>query len=319
MAELAHLLRSNAKFKHLQLLAAIGDMLHVGQVADRLHLSQPAVSKALAELESLVGAKLFQRTSRGLVATEQGKLFVQFARETLARLDRLAEDSMDAQLGLGGTIHVGSLTTATALLVPLSIGLLKQSAPTTTVRIDDGLMEPLLERLRLGELDLVIGRLDAVPEVTGLALESLYLDEVVAVVSYDSPLAQQRDISWSRLAEHPWTLPPAGSFVRSRFDELSRQSGMPRPRDVVETSSFLAMVTLLRERGAVCLMSSALAHYCERVQLARVLSLSPVHLNAPVGIIRIEGRRERPGVAHFSECLRLAARGQAMGGTHAVV
>ena len=91
MAELRHLLRSNLKFKHLQLIVAISDRLHIGRVAEHLHLSQPAVSKSLAEFESIVDAQLFERRSSGLVETPQGKVFVRYARQALAQVGRLGD------------------------------------------------------------------------------------------------------------------------------------------------------------------------------------------------------------------------------------
>ena len=131
MSELRQLLRSNLKFKHLQLLVAISERLHIGRVAEHLSLSQPAVSKTLAELESLIGAQLFERTPGGLIETPEGKVFVRYAREALAHVGRVGEDLEAAKLGHAGRIHVGSVTAASRL-VPLTIELLKQRSPHTT-------------------------------------------------------------------------------------------------------------------------------------------------------------------------------------------
>lgn len=96
MPTLFHLLRSNAKFKHLQLLVVVNELRHVRHVAELLQLSRSAVSKALAALESLVGTALFERTRRGLIPTDQGLLYVDFARETLARMERLRPSASSA-------------------------------------------------------------------------------------------------------------------------------------------------------------------------------------------------------------------------------
>lgn len=286
---------------------AISEHLHIGRVAEHLSLSQPAVSKALAEIESLVGAQLFERTPSGVIETPQGKLFVQYAREALAQVGRLGDDLEAAKLGHAGTIHVGSVTAASRL-VPLTIELLKQRSPHTTVRLDEGLMEPLIHGLRLGELDIVIVRVDTIPDPAGLALESVYQDAVVLVTTPGSPVLSERNLTWNALAKYPWVLPPPDSSSRRRYDEALRQHGLGLPEDLVETGSFLAMLTLTRERGGICGMSEALARYCQRLEVLEILPLPPLTLGSPVGIARLEGRRQRPAALLFSECFKQAVQ-----------
>lgn len=307
MAELGHLLRSNVRFKHLQLIVAISERLHISRVAEHVHLSQPAVSKALAEIESMVGALLFERTATGLIETAQGKIFVRYAREALAQLGRLGEDLTAAQLGHAGTIRVGSMIAA-SVLVPLTIKLLKARSPNTTVRLEEGLIEPLVQRLGLGELDLVVVRLDSIPDAGGFVLEPLYQDAVVVVCAADAPLAAQASLCWADLASQPWVLPPPDSASGRRYEEALRQHGLGMPRDLVETASFLSIVTLARERQGVGLLPEALAKYWERLGLLRILPLPAMALGSRMGIARVEGRRPRPGVALFAECLKEAVQ-----------
>ena len=307
MAELRHLLRSNLKFKHLQLIVDISERLHIGRVAEHLSLSQPAISKSLAEIESLVGAQLFERTPAGLIATPQGEVFVQYAREALAQVGRLGDDLDAATLGHTGTIRVGSVTAASRL-VPLTIELLKQRSPNTTVRLDEGWMEPLIHALRLGELDLVIVRVDTIPDPAGLALESVYQDAVVLVTTPDSPVLSEPNLTWSALAKYPWVLPPPDSESRRRYVEALRQNGIGLPSDRVETGSFLAMLTLTRERSGICGMSQTLARYCQRLGLLEILPLPPLTQGSAVGIARLEGRRQRRAAQLFSECFKEAVQ-----------
>jgi len=114
LRQLSRLLRSNVKFRHLQLIVSISERLHIGRVAEHLSLSQPAVSKSLAEIESIVGSQLFERTPSGLIETREGKVFAEYAREALAQLGRLGDDLEAAQLGHAGTIVVGSVVAVSA-------------------------------------------------------------------------------------------------------------------------------------------------------------------------------------------------------------
>ena len=309
MGELRQLLRSNLKFKHLNLLVAISERLHIGRVAEHLHLSQPAISKSLAELESIVGAQLFERTSSGLIETPAGKAFVQYAREALAQLSRLDDDLQAAQRGQAGTIEVGAVS-ACLRPVSLTIELLKRRSPSTTVRLEEALMEVLIERLRLGALDLAIVRVETLPDRNGLEIVPVYEDAVVVVTSPHSPLAKLPHLTWAELEGHPWVLPPPDTFSRRRYEDALRQNGLPLPTDLVETASFLSMLMLTRERNGICAMSEGLARYCERLGLFCVLPLPAVSMHSSVGIVRLEGRRRRPAALLFAECFRQAARNE---------
>ena len=306
MRDLSQLLRSNTKFKHLRIVVAISERSHIGKVADLMHLSQPAVSKSLAEIESLLGVRLFDRTTSGLVATQQGKVFVEFAREMLSRSGRLGEELAALQLGFAGTVRVGAQIAGTAVLIPMAVKLLKERSPSTTVHLDDGLIEPLMEQLVEGQSDLVIGRLDSIPDMTGVKIEPLYQDAVVIVAASGAPITRAAHLDWQELAQEPWILPPPGTSSRRRFDEASHRLGMPTPGDVVETSSFVAMLTLMRERNTLCLLPLRLAQYFEGAGLVTILPVASFNIGIPIGIVTVEGRRLRPSVTLFIECLREA-------------
>lgn len=307
--DLSQLLRSNTKFKHLKLVVAISERAHIGKVAEQMHLSQPAVSKALAEIESLVGVRLFERTPAGLVETAYGKVFVAFAREMLSRIGRVGDELTAVQQGYAGTVHAGAQITGTAVLIPLAVKLLKQRSPTTTVRLDDGLIEPLMEQLLLGQLDIVIGRLDTIPDMRGVAIETLYQDPVVLVAASGAPITLRRELDWHDLNAYPWILPPPGSSSRRRFDDVARQLGLSLPTDLVETSSFVVMLTLMRERDTVCLLPQRLARYCEAAGLVKVLPVPALHVGSPIGLVSVEDRHLRPSVVLFIDCLREATAG----------
>jgi DNA-binding transcriptional LysR family regulator len=301
------LLRSNLKLKHLQFVVELGEQLHVGRVAEQMHVSQSTASKTLAEIESLVGERLFKRTSSGLVPTPQGEVFLGFAREMLGRTARLDEQLSAARLGFTGTVHVGAQIGA-AMLVPLAVKLLKDQSPHTTVRLDDGLIEPLTDKLRIGASDLVVGRLDAIANTAGIVTESLYEDAVVIVTAPTSRIARKRAVKWSDLADRPWVLPPDESSARQRFNAAAADVGLPGPVDLVETSSFIALITLVHERDCMAVMSERVARFAEASSLLKVLPLPAIHIGSRVGIARMRGRELGASAELFLRCLREAAK-----------
>lgn len=307
MSEVGRLLRSNLKFKHLQLLVTLDELRHVGRAAESMHLTQPALSKALAELEGIVGSRLFDRSSRGTEPTAEGQVLINFARETVTQLDRIAEQFHAIETGSAGTVHVGSMMTATALLIPRSVVLLKERSPRTAIHVEDALIESLVERLVLGQLDLIIGRPDAIANTAGLVVERLYSDGVVVVCAPDHPLASSEHLEWPQLQHCAWVLPPPGSSARARFDANYSKHGMSPPQDLVETGSFLTLFCQVRERGAVAILAESPARYFESLGLIKVLSLPAVHTASPIALVRVKGRRDSPAAALFCECARRAA------------
>ena len=128
------------------------------------------------------------------------------------------------------------------------------------------------------------------------------------VTTPDSPVLSEPNLTWSALAKYPWVLPPPDSESRRRYVEALRQNGIGLPSDRVETGSFLAMLTLTRERSGICGMSQTLARYCQRLGLLEILPLPPLTQGSAVGIARLEGRRQRRAAQLFSECFKEAVQ-----------
>ena len=92
MAQIDRVMRSNLKLRHLQLLVALDELRHVGRAAEFLSITQPAVSKTLAEIERMYGLNLFDRSTRGTVPTAYGISVVRFARSVLANHERTRDE-----------------------------------------------------------------------------------------------------------------------------------------------------------------------------------------------------------------------------------
>ena len=107
MSDIDRVLRSNLKLKHLQLVVALDEFRHLGRAADFLALTQPAVSKALAEVERLFGHPLFSRSTRGTVPTAEGSRVARFARLVLAEHDRTRDELTALARGGTGRVRVG--------------------------------------------------------------------------------------------------------------------------------------------------------------------------------------------------------------------
>ena len=118
MSQLDWYLTVNLKARHLRLLVAVNDFRNLRQVSSNSYITVPAVSKALGEIESALGVKLFERTVNGLRPTAYGECVVRHARTVLSNLNQAAEEIKALQTGSAGKVHVGALPTLISTIMP---------------------------------------------------------------------------------------------------------------------------------------------------------------------------------------------------------
>lgn len=308
MANIDRALRSNVKLRHLQLLVALDEFRHLGRAAEFLSLTQPAVSKSLAEIERMFGLDLFTRSTRGTEPTPFGDTVVRFARSVLADFDRTREEIAAVASGAAGRTRVGAMVVATPMLLSRAVQLLKSRSAQTAVSIEEGDLTRLLPRLRVGELDLIVGRLEPGYAAPDLEMEALFEEPMSIVARPDHALARKARLRWDDLAAVPWVVPPPWASSRIKLNQLFYQHQLNPPADLIESASFLVMLTFMRQRPAVGFVARSVARYLEAEGLAKVLNIKvPIEL-PPVGLILMRGRTRPPATAQLIECLRSAAK-----------
>jgi DNA-binding transcriptional LysR family regulator len=243
------------RLRHLDLLVALADAGTMRAAATRLHLSQPALSKMLGEVEEGFGARLFERTPQGLTANGLGHAAVYRARVVLAELAR-GRDEVDAlRHGAAGVLRLGTLSvTASA---PQAIARLRSRVPGARVQVLEGRVRDMVQRLLDGELDAVFGAIT--PELLGsemlhlLRPELLLPDELCVVCSDRHALARRRRLSWADLHGEDWVAPPKDTLVRQALMTAYLNEGLQPPEPAVEALSSVTIGSLLRlDPSLVC-------------------------------------------------------------------
>ncbi|HSI50598.1 MAG TPA: LysR substrate-binding domain-containing protein [Ideonella sp.] len=313
MADIDRVLRSNLKLRHLQLLVALDEFRHLGRAAEFLSVTQPAVSKTLAEIERMFGLSLFDRSTRGTEPTAYGAAVVRFARSVLADYGRTRDEIASVASGATGRTSVGCMVVAMPVLLTRAVALLKAQSEQSTVLVEEGDLTRLLPRLRVGELDLFVGRLEPGYASPDLTTEALYEEPMRVVARPDHPLAGRSRLSWRDLAQVPWVVPPPWASSRIKLNQMFYKHGLNPPVDLIETASFLATLSFMRERAALGFLAQQVALHFEREGLLKVLPVQvPIEL-PPVGIITLRGRLSTPSSAQLIQCLREAAKGLVAG------
>lgn len=198
--------------------------------AQRIGLTQPAISKTLKDLETILGVALLHRDRGGIALTREGAVFRQFAEQSLAALSH-GVTSLDAiSQGSAVPIRIGALPSVAGALLPDAVLRFADLSPATPVMVEDGPINAIIAKLRAGDLDLVIGRLGSPALMSGLSFTLLYAEQVVFAVAADHPQARQANLS--QLSGCRVLYPPKDAAIRPLLDQFMITHGiMARSED----------------------------------------------------------------------------------------
>jgi DNA-binding transcriptional LysR family regulator len=300
--------RAYLKTRHLVLLVELGRHGSIMQAAQAANLTQPAASKLLGELEHALGVPLFERLPRGVEPTWYGKVLIRRAGASLAEMDAAYQEVMELMAGLRGRVAVGAILTASTTIVPDAVGELKRQHDQLNVSIEVDSSKCLVERLRAGELDIVLGRVIDPAMADELHFEPVTDEPHCLVVRAGHPLLAAGRLTMADLARQTWILPPGGSIMGDCIASLFLSHGLEAPADTVSTADIPVVTTLLMRSDMLAPMSVELVQpYLDSGMLAAL----PYALNLRMDVYGIVTRRHHrlsPAAEAMLLALRAAAR-----------
>ncbi|WP_136684141.1 LysR substrate-binding domain-containing protein [Falsirhodobacter xinxiangensis] len=287
------------KLRHVRTFLAIAAEGNLSAVARAQGLTQPALSRTLAELETLLGKPLFQRQGRRLTLTEAGTAFRRHAAEAVHLLEAAA-----AAVHPGTAprkLRLGVLPTAARRLFPALALEFRAARPETVLTMITGAHDYLLGLLRGGGIDLMIGRMPAAADIAGLSFTHLYDEEVVIALRAGHPMASADPVQL--LTRLPMILPPEGAIIRRAVDDWIALQGHGKLRPAFETVSPEIGRSLVLASDAAWLISGGVIR--PEVMRAEMIArpLGAGFLSGPVGITRREDDTAGPAATLI---LRLA-------------
>jgi DNA-binding transcriptional LysR family regulator len=299
--------RAYLKTRHMVLLVELGRHGSIMQAAQAANLTQPAASKLLGELEHALGVALFERLPRGVEPTRYGKVLIRRAGAALAEMDAAYQEVTELMSGLRGRVAVGAILTPSTTLVPAAVTRLRRQHARLNVSIEVDSSKQLVERLRAGELDIVLGRVVDPDSAAELHFEAITDEPHGLIVRPDHPLLATRALALPALAQQGWIVPPAGSIVRDRIAALFLAQGLEQPEETVSTAALPVVTTLLMGSDMVAPMSLELVKpYLD----SGLLAVLPFDLNLRMDMYGIVTRRHHqlsPAAEAMLGALREAA------------
>jgi DNA-binding transcriptional LysR family regulator len=279
---------STLRLRQLQLVCLLSEMGSMRAASERMHLSAPALSKSLREVERLAGTDLFERSTHGVKPTAAGEAFVRHARGILDRVPGLRNSGNEKHVSRG-TFKLGmSPFLARQLLPPALLSLsAKESMPR--INLVEGRIIPLAELLLNGDLDAVITLIthEALevfgPERGALLLEEFHAEPLLVVAPAGERVTARR-MAWKELLARPWILPPPGYASRAMFQRAFLTEGLVPPEPAIESMDIPLVLALVRSGLGVtpafeCTVREDLrAGSLQRIRMKRELLPIPIGL-----------------------------------------
>lgn len=296
------------RLRHFELIAEVYDCRSIIKASKRLSLTQPAVTKAVHDIETALNLPLFERTNRGLEPTVYGEVVARHAKILLAQLRHTAEELENLRIGYGGHIYIGTLLAASAMLLPEAIALLKKERPAVAITVIEGTYDVLIPSLLVDDLDMVLGRLPENGRNVELLYEQVHSEPISLVTRRDHPLAGAQSLDLKDLLDEPWLLPLPETDLRRQIEKEFLDAGLPLPRNITESVSILTNLTLLRKSNCIGVMPYHVAMNDVEHNLLATLPIE-LQLDArPVGAITRAARVLPPAAAALLDCVRLVGK-----------
>ncbi|SEK17348.1 MULTISPECIES: LysR substrate-binding domain-containing protein [unclassified Variovorax] len=295
------------QLRHLRCFVAVAQERHLGRAASRLSLSQPAVSKTLGELEEMAKSQLIRRTIEGrrgmLGLTDAGERLLSHSIAVLDAVGAGGEALSTSSPSAADSLRLGVLTCLCAGAMPRSLSRLLEQRPALQVTVETGSNLSLMDALRAGSLDVVLGRMSDPKLMQGLSFELLGIETLAWAVRPGHAFCGSTP-PLQTLLDQTVILHPPGTVPRQRADTLFAARALAAPARIVETSDFtLARAMVLRSDAVWIAPRYAVEEDFSQGSLVQ-LSVDAAGTDEPVGIFRKVGKPNLSSVEHLAQLLR---------------
>jgi LysR family transcriptional regulator, hydrogen peroxide-inducible genes activator len=220
--------------RDLRYLVALADTRHFGKAAERSFVSQPTLSAQIKKLENYLGVQLIERQPRRVTLTETGARILPIARRILQDSDEIVSLARNEYDPLSGKINVALIPTIGPYLLPLVTRRLRKQLPRLKLMLYEHQTQPLLERLRAGDIDL--GVLALPVPLDGLEARELYDEPFSVALPNGNPLAKKNTIKLDDLSGETLLLLEDGHCLRDQALDVCSRIDVKESEDYRATS-----------------------------------------------------------------------------------
>jgi DNA-binding transcriptional LysR family regulator len=294
------------KLRDLRILLTVAQAGTMGRAASALSVSQPVVSKAISELEALLGTRLFDRSAQGIVPTAYGQAMIQCGQAVFDELRQGVKAIEFLDDPTCGHLHLGCTEFGASGLASLVIQDLVQRHPGLHFHVKTANPDSLARvELPRRSIELAMGGMPLEVPVDVQA-EHLFDDTHVVMASVDSPWARRRKLQLADLLGASWVLPPLDSPSRRLIDEAFKAQGLSPPDARISTASIPLCHQLLASGSYLAILPLGAS------RLAKHLPIKPLSVDFPgitrsIGIMTLKHRTLSPIARLYMAAARKAA------------
>ena len=302
------------KLRDLHVLLAVAQSGSMAKAAERLAISQPVVSKTVADLEQTLGVRLLDRSRQGAEPTVYGLALL---KHGVAAFDELRQGVKEIEFLLdptAGEVRIGASDPMAAGLIPATIDRLSRQYAKITFRVthERNIFEHN-RALRERDVELVIGRLPLSFAERDMDAEILFDEPLLVGAGLQNPWVRRRRIELAELVDEPWVLPGPDSFVGSLVADIFHASGLEAPRNCVVCSNIQMNNALLATGRFLAIYPGSLLRLSAKQLSIKILPVELPVRSTPVGIVTLKNRTLSSVARLFIECARAVAKPLAKG------
>jgi DNA-binding transcriptional LysR family regulator len=292
------------KLRDLHILLAVVKHGSMAKAAVELAISQPAVSKAITDIERTFGLRLLDRSRRGIEPTTYGRALVARGQAIFDELKHGVEELAFLADPTVGELHIASTESVAAGFLPAVIKRFSREQPGVRLDVAQAVMNTTHYRdLRERRIDLLLGRIPAPFSEADLEAEIAYDDQVVVVAGRQTKWARSRKLTLADLDGERWILPTADTMPSSLAHELFRKGNATIPRAPITTLSIHLCCQLTASSQFVTLLPASVLRFGDLDHSLKILPISLATQSRPVGIVTLRNRTLSPAARLFIDCV----------------
>ncbi|MCC8954687.1 LysR family transcriptional regulator [Bradyrhizobium sp. Pear77] len=296
------------KLRDLQMLLAIARHGSMGKAATALAVSQPAVSKAISDLESALGVRLLDRNPRGVEPTVYARALVDRGVVVFDELKQAVEQIRSLADPTSGELRIASTIAIASGFLPAVIDQLSQQHPRLVFHLSAGEASTTYSALEGRKVDLVVAPIFTAALDSHLAADLLYEEPLVVVGGAKAACSRRRRLKLADLVDATWTLPPPESLYGAVVAEAFRSEGLDVPRATVFTSVTAVRNALLATGRFLSIVQGSVVRFHLPTPQFKVLPVALPTTRRPIAAITLRGRTLNPSARLFIDCARKIAR-----------
>jgi len=297
------------KLHELHVLLAVAQAGSMAKAAAQLAISEPAVSRAISDMEHTLGVSLFDRSSRGVEPTPYGCALI---KRGVAVFDELRLGIREIEFIKDptiGEVHIGATSTIAEVgIIAAVIDHISQKYPRVSFHVVEATPERLFHELRERNLDLIILLTFDPLASNDIVSEMLYEDRMVVVAAANNPWTRRSRIELADLVNEHWTLPEPGHPVTPIVAQAFRAIGCETPRITATAAPGRIRDTLLATGRFLTVVQESALHFGATLPALKVLPLELSMARGTTNIMTLKKRALSPAVQLFIEHIREAAR-----------